>query len=525
MLAHARIPGRVVPFALGVCIAPALAAQKARPDPRLAAVDTYIEKTRVEWKVPAIAVAIVKDDSVVFAKGYGTLEIGGSRKTDENTLFAIGSASKAFTTAALAMLVDEGKLRWNDPATKYLPSLQLPDPWVTRELTVRDLVTHRVGLDRADALWELTDLSRDEVLRRQRFLGRIASFRVAFGYNNNMFLAAGQIIPAVTDTSWDDFVRTRILEPLGMRRTRTSTKPLASMDNVATPHAIVDDYQVIPVPWHNIDNIAPAGSINSSAIEMAQWMRLQLAGGTYGGKRLIASKTLAELHEPQTVIPREPWLSTLSPVNHQLMIPGSHFSLYGMGWFLQDYRGRKVVIHGGAIDGMRAMVGMVPEERLGVVALTNLNPTSADIAIVFRAFDEYFGGATRDWSHEILQSFKAQITHAVEARAKAEAQRVAGTSPSLPLEKYVGSYADSAYGAADVKEEGDHLVMRYGTATGDLVHWHYDTFQVQWRRPTRDRSFVTFTIGADGNPASLRTTGIPELQRVKPAERTASAPR
>ncbi len=207
------------------------------------------------------------------------------------------------------------------------------------------------------------------------------------------------------------------------------------------------------------------------------------------------------------------------------MIPGSHFALYGMGWFLQDYRGRKVVIHGGAIDGMRAMVGMVPEERLGVVALTNLNPTSADIAIVFRAFDEYFGGATRDWSREILQSFKAQITAAVAARAKAEAQRVAGTSPSLPLDKYVGSYADSAYGAADVKEEGDHLVMRYGTATGDLVHWHYDTFQVQWRRPTRDRSFVTFTIGADGNPASLKTAGIPELQRVKAAERTASAPR
>src|SRR5439155_16199776 len=273
---------------------------------------------------------------------------------------------------------------------------------------------------------------------------------------------------------------------------------LAQDPNVAAPHTTVHD-TVRAIPWHNIDNIGPAGSINSSARDMAEWVRLQLGRGTYKGRALISSANVDEMHSPQTVIPMEPWLSSASPVNHQ-MVPGSHFFLYGMGWFLQDYKGHKLVHHGGSIDGMRALVGMAPEERLGLVVLTNLNPSSIDEAVMFRIFDEYLGGEKRDWSQEILAGVAKLEAGNEAARRRREASRVAGTSPSLPLARYAGTYADSAYGDAVVREEGEKLVVQFGRTTGDLEHWHYDTFQITWRTATRDRALATFRLDAKGAP-------------------------
>ncbi|MGE0555973.1 MAG: serine hydrolase [Gemmatimonadales bacterium] len=500
-------------YSLLVLLAGRIDAASAQ-DRRLRNIDDYVAKARAEWQAPAFALAIVKDDSVVFAKGYGTLAAGGSQAADEHTLFAIGSSSKAFTTASLAMLVDEGKLDWDDRAVERLPGWQLADPWVTREIRIRDLIAHRVGLERADAIWGATDFSRADIMRRQRFIKPVASFRLTYGYNNHMFLAAGEVLKGVSGMSWDDFVRRRIFTPLGMRRSNTSTKAFGDDDNVATPHTTVDG-KVVQIPWHNIDNIGPAGSINSSVREMAEWVKLHLANGVYRGNRLVSEAAMRELHSPQTVIPLEPWLSTASPVNHQ-MVPGTNFFLYGLGWFLQDYKGRKIVQHGGSIDGMRALVGMVPDEGLGFVMLTNLNPSSIDEAVMFKVLDEYLGGPGRDWSADMLAGMRELERKADDARARLVASRRTDTRPSLPIAAYAGTYADSAFGTMQVRADGEALAIRFERRAGRATHWQLDSFRVDWEGVTGQWGIITFSLDAAGTVATASTGGL-ELGRVKEA--------
>jgi len=296
---------------------PSVHAQKSP----LQELDAYIEKAMQEWEVPGLAIAIVKDDQLVLAKGYGVREIGKGTPIDENTVFAIASNSKAFTAASLAMLVDEGKVNWDDPVTKYLVGFQLFDPYVTRELTVRDLLTHRSGLGQSPALWYGSDYDREEILRRIRYLEPSWSFRSRFGYQNVMYLAAGQIIPAVTGISWDDFVQQRIFTPLGMSSTNTSVTDLKGLSNVARPHGKIDD-KVKAIPYRNFDNIGPAGSINSNVVDLAQWVRLQLSEGLYQSERLLSPGVVQEMHTPQTIIPYDPAGS--------LLASGAHFRAYGM---------------------------------------------------------------------------------------------------------------------------------------------------------------------------------------------------
>jgi CubicO group peptidase (beta-lactamase class C family) len=469
--------------------------------------EAYVNKAIADWGVPGVAVAIVKDDRVVFARGFGVRELNKPAPVDEHTLFAIGSSSKAFTAASIAMLVDEGKLKWDDPATKYLPGFQLFDPYSTRELMVSDLLSHRSGLTRGDLIWYGSAYDRDEILRRVRYLKPSWSLRSRFGYQNIMYLAAGQIIPSVTGKTWDDFVRERIFTPLGMKSTNTSIRTLNNSDNVATPHAKIDD-KVQVVAWRNIDNIAPAGSINSNVTDMAQWVRLQLGGGVYQSQRLLSSAAIKEMQTPQTVIRIEGTQATL--------YPEAHFLNYGLGWFLSDYRGRKVVEHGGAIDGMRAEVAMMPEEKLGLVILTNLNGTILPQALMFKIFDLYLAAPTRDWSAEMLKSMKGLEDQAKSAEKKLETERVTGTAPSLPLDKYAGTFQSEMYGDSKVAAENGKLVVRFGpNYTGDLEHWNYDTFRVKWRDPIQGKGFVNFKLNTQGKVDSLTIENISEFTRAK----------
>ncbi len=487
-----------------VVIGPGFArAQQAQgPGP---AFDEYVNNAIKEWQVPGLAIAIVKDDRIVLAKGYGVRELGKPTAVDERTLFAIGSSSKAFTAAAVAMLVDDGKVKWDDPVTKYLPNFQLFDPYTTRELTVGDLLTHRSGLARGDLLWYGSAYDRDEVVRRVRYLKPSWSLRSRFGYQNIMFLAAGQILPSVTGKSWDVFIRERIFTPLGMKASSTSIKALDVSDNVATPHAKIED-KVQTVHWRNIDNIAPAGSINSNVVDMAQWVRLQLGGGLYENKRLLSSGVVKEMQTPQTII-------RIEGVNERLY-PVAHFLNYGMGWFLSDYRGRKVVEHGGAIDGMRAEVAMMPEEKLGLVILTNLHGSILPQALMYRIFDSYLGAPQRDWSAEMLKSIKALEEQGKTAEKKAEAERVKGTTPSLQLEKYAGTYQSEMYGEVKVALENGKLVTRFGpNFTGDLEHWNYDTFRVKWRDSMQGKAFANFRLNPQGKVESINLENISEFTR------------
>ncbi len=457
----------------------------------LSGFDDYVNKAMRDWDVPGVAIAIVKDDKVVFAKGYGVKKLGDSAPVDERTLFAIGSSSKAFTAAALAMLVDEGKVKWNDPVTKYLPDFEMYDPYVTREMTIRDLLCHRSGLERGDFLWYGTDTDRDEIIRHIRFIKPSWSFRSNFGYQNLMFLTAGQVVSKVAGKSWDAFIAERIFKPLGMTSSDTSITAFKPGDNISTPHAMFDD-KAEPIAWRKIDNIAPAGSINSNVTEMAQWIRLQLGQGTYQGKRIFSSGAAKEMHSPQTIIP-------LSG-NMEMLYPDAHFLSYGLGWFLSDYHGRKLVEHGGAIDGMRAEVALIPEEKLGVVVLTNMNGTILPHLLMYRAVDAYLGLSNpKDWSADVLKTYNALLEQGKAAAKKQEESRVLNTKPSLALDKYAGTYKNDLYGEVKVTDNGGKLNVRFGPPfVSDLEHWHYDTFRATYRGAGESKSFVTFTLNSQG---------------------------
>jgi CubicO group peptidase (beta-lactamase class C family) len=464
--------------------------------------DDYVHKAMKEWEVPGIAVAIIKGDQIVLAKGYGVRKLGDPTPVDERTLFAIGSSSKAFTAASVAMLVDGGKVKWDDPVTKYLPEFEMYDPYVTRELTVRDLLTHRSGLQRGDFLWYGTELDRDEILKRTRYLKPSWSLRSTFGYQNLMYLAAGQLVSRVSGKTWDEFIRERFFVPLGMTASSTSINAFKTANNVATPHSKIED-KVTVIPWRNIDNIAPAGSINSNVVDMAQWVRLQLGEGTYQGQKLFGAAQAKEMHAAQTVIRFEPPYSTF--------YPEAHFLNYGLGWFLSDYRGRKVVEHGGAIDGMRAQVAMIPEEKLGLVVLSNMNGSGLPTALMYRIFDSLLGTPSRDWSADLRKTMKTLEEAGKAAEKKQEAERVANTNPSVALDKYAGTYRNELYGDVKVTHDAGKLSMRYGPAfTGDLSHWHYDTFRARFFAAGDAKVLVTFALNAQGKLDTL-TLGLPGM--------------
>ncbi len=486
----------------------ALAVVPAQPrlaqEARLEGLDDYIVQAMRAWEVPGLALALVTRERVLLAKGYGVKRLGDPALVTEHTLFAIGSASKAFTAAALAMLVDEGKVHWDDPVLKYLPEFQLWDPYVTRELTIRDLLAHRSGLDRADLVWYGATLERAEILRRMRSLPPRWSFRSRFGYQNIMYVAAGEVVRAVTGKSWEEFVRERIFQPLGMSSTTTSVKALSAASDVATPHARIEGV-VRPIPWREIDAMAPAGSINSSVWEMARWIQLQLGEGEYQGRRLWSVEVAREMHAPQTILRREPPFADL--------FPEAHFLTYGLGWFLHDYRGRKIVEHGGNIDGMTALVVLVPEEHFGFVILTNMNQTLLTHALKYRILDAYFTAPPRDWSAEFLKTAQRLQEQQQALWKKIEEARVKGTAPSVPQAQYAGIYENEVYGTIQVAEEGGRLVLRWGSArVGDLEHWHYDTFRVRWRDPMLPQALVTFSLNAEGDVerVSARFLGFPE---------------
>jgi len=469
--------------------------------------NSYVAKAMKDWETPGLAIAIVKNDSVIFAKGYGVKKLGENSPVTPKTIFAIASTTKAMTAACLGMLVDSSKVRWDDPVTKYLPWFQLYDPYVTRELMVRDILCHRSGLERGDNLWYFSPYSREEVLRRVRFLKPAWSFRSHYGYQNIMFVAAGEIIPSVTGMSWDSFIAERLFKPLGMTRTNTSVKYLAGMDDVATPHEMIED-KMQPVVWPNFDNVGSAGAVNSCVQDMAQWVRLNLNGGVFNGKRLVSSDVMKEMQTPQTIIR----LDSLD----QALRPSNHFAAYGFGWSLRDYLGRKLVQHDGALDGMRARVVFVPEEKLGFVILMNSQNTNLHSSIAYRILDHYLGGPERDWSSELLKIVKDQEVKDKAEEKKKEDDRVKGTKPSLALEAYVGTYDNEMYGPATVKLENGRLTMQfYPTYVGDMNHWHYDTFQVIWKDKSLDKDMITFTLGPDGKVNEMRWQGFTVFKKAK----------
>ena len=465
--------------------------------------DAYVVKGIADWRIPGLAVAVIKDGKVVHVKGHGVRELGKPDRVDEHTLFAIGSTTKAMTAALIGMLVDEKKVAWDDPVTKHLPEFQLKDSAVTRELTIRDLLTHRAGLGNADFLWYGQENTIDEILRRTRLLDPAYSLRSGFVYQNVMYGAAGELIARVTGKPWTEVVRTRIFEPLEMRETYATLKQVPAGANVASPHAIVRD-RVKVIENMSVDSVAAAGSVWSSVHDMAKWLQFLLDGGRVGGasgKPLLSEATVAELFRPHAFVPASQYPTS------QLVKP--HWMTYGLGWFQQDYRGRAVDFHTGSIDGMIAIAGLIRDEKLGMFVLANLSGGELRHALMYTVFDRYAAKPDRDWSVDLLKVYGDIRERGEQQRARAEAQRVKGTSPTHPLEAYTGTYTDPLRGEIVVTLEQGVLKMRYGTGiSGPLEHWHYNTFQGNWTADWRGPGMVNFVLApSTGRPALIEFQG------------------
>jgi CubicO group peptidase (beta-lactamase class C family) len=476
--------------------------------------DDYITSAMKQWQVPGLAVAVVKNDKVVLSKGYGVRRLGETAPVDDQTIFAIGSITKSFTAGALGLLVDEGKIKWDDPVSKHMPRFQLHDAYSNKEMTIRDLLCHRGGMARHDLLWYGSSFGRDKVLESLRHVKPDWSFRSKFGYQNIMFLAAGEVVPAVTKKSWDDFLHERIFEPLGMSHSNTTITKLSQSNNVATPHQKIED-KMECIPWRNIDNVAGAGSINSNVADMIQWVRLHLNNGKWDKKQLLSSGVVQEMQMPQTVIRVEGAAAKLNP--------HSHLSAYGLGWMISDYRDHKLVEHGGAIDGMRAQAAFIPEEKLGLVILANSGGTALPTALMYRILDHHLAVPPKDWSAAYLKVMKAGEELGKKARKKQEEDRVKDTKPSLSLDKYAGTYKSEIYGEVKVTLEKNgekdkskqKLVVRFSSPfTGELEHWNYDTFRLIPGDRTQEKQLVTFTLDAKGKVAEVKLADAPDTDLV-----------
>ena len=469
--------------------------------------DAYVNRGLERLQIPGAAVAVVKDGKLLFAKGYGVRTLGDTGRVDAHTLFQIASNTKAFTTAALAMLVDEGKLAWDDPVTKYLPDFQLYDPYVTREFTIRDLVTHRsgLGLGAGDLLWFHSNYDRAEIIHRIRAAKPASSFRSRYAYDNVLYIAAGEIVAAVSGKSWDDFITRRILAPLGMTESGTRVAVLSSTRNVAAPHG-VEKGKLQVVPRDSIDNTGPAGGIVSNVSDMAKWLLCRLDSGRYAGGRLFSERQAQVMWSGQTILPigdPPPPLAALRP----------DFSEYGLGWFMRNYRGRKLVAHTGGLAGMTSQVMLVPSERLGLVILTN-GESSLMSALAYRLLDAFFGAPPTDWVAAFAQAEqlgRAAADSIVRARASSR-DSLAG--PSLPLARYGGTYRDDLYGDATITLENGRLVLRFSHSpafVGDLEHWQHDTFIARWRTAHIEDAYVSFALRPDGSIEQFKMEAVSPL--------------
>jgi len=493
-----RLPPALVAVVVALCL---VASPAAQPAP-LAGFDDLVARAMKDWRVPGLAMAVAKDGKVVLERGYGVRQLGQPDAVDTHTLFAIGSTTKAMTAALVGMLVDDKLLAWDDPVVKHLPWFQLKDPAVTRELTVRDLLTHRGGLGNADYLWYGQSNSTEEILKRVRLIEPSYSVRSSFIYQNVMYAAAGAVIEAAGRKPWAEAIRLRIFEPLAMRDSIATATTLKAHSNVAAPHDIVGG-QVRAIENMSVDPVASAGAVWSSVSDMAKWMQCLLDGGRIGGsggKRLIGEGTFAELFKPQTIAPFDMYPTT--------GVVKPHWMTYGLGWFQQDYRGRAVDFHTGSIDGMTAIHGLLRDDRLGVYVLANLDHAELRHALMYTVFDRYIGAPERDWSGELLKLYTGLKQQADETREKEEAKRVRGTKPSLPLAQYAGTYSDPLRGDVEVTAVDGGLRLHYGPGfVGSLEHWHYNTFRAKWTAEWRAPALVTFALNAAGRPTDVELMG------------------
>ena len=492
-----HLPGSILMFLImisslssGVCLAQVPVREE------LKGLEEYIIRGMADWKIPGLAVSVVKDGEIIFEKGFGVRKLGGDEPVDEHTVFGVASTSKAMTVTALGMLVDEGRIDWDDRVRDHLPWFELSDPWVSDVVTIRDLLTHRVGMGRitGNRLVFMPDRDRRTILDHIRYQPFEIPFRSGYLYSNMMYMVAGLIIEGATGSKWDDFLPGRLFAPLGMNSASVSVTRIADGDNAAWPHQEIEGI-IRPVPRRNFDNVGPAASVNASANDMAQWMLLNLEEpGTYKDKMLVSKEVMNQIFQPQHVF------TANDPLRNG-------YSAYALGWSIGAFEGYRIFQHGGATDGMNSLVVLLPEKDLGIFIAGNLF-CSFRPALARWIMDAFLGiDREQDWHQLYLEQNQKLMEVALRRKKEVDDARIEGTAPSLSLEKYTGRYYDRVYDDVEVRIGADgKLEMQFWgdpEMTAYLEHWHYDTFRASWKNPAMREKFVNFDTGTDGRARQL----------------------
>ncbi len=505
---------RVLVIATGLSMA---AAASAAPPPDF---DAHVDKVIRDHDVPGMAIAIVEQGKIVHAKGYGVRRLGGTEAVDADTLFPTGSTGKAFTAAALAILVDEGKLHWDDKVIDHLPDFRMYDPWVTREITVRDLLVHRsgLGLGAGDLLFiPRSSRSRTDIVRALRNLKPATSFRSNYAYDNILYIVAGEVIAATSGQDWESFMRERVFKPAGMDSSVSDEKDRFANPNRAQPHARLDPrvrglgpQQVLPEREGLGQVGAPAGGLSSSANDLAHWLQIQLAHGALpdsDGKRLYSEASAQAMWTPQVPVPINTYPAPISDITPQ-------FSSYALGWNVQDYRGVKVVQHGGAVFGVLTFIVLVPERNLGISLQINSEDVGVMRGLGYELLDHYLGFEPRDWVAAFDTWYKQRLDGGLAAlQASGKSARKASRS-SLPASGYAGRYADAWYGPIEITERSGKLRIDFQQTpnmAGTLSHWQYDTFRSEWDDSSIEPAYVTFALDAEGKVARMTMKPVSPL--------------
>jgi CubicO group peptidase (beta-lactamase class C family) len=430
-----------------------------------------IEKARQVWAVPGLSVGVVYKNEVAFSQGFGTKKAGTGNLVDASSQFAIASNTKAFIAAALATLVQDKQIQWDDPVRSYLPEFEMYDEYVTAHITIKDLLCHRAGLGTfsGDVIWYKSQLSASEVIERIKYIPQAYEFRSGYGYSNLMFITAGEVIKSVTGQTWDQYIKEQFLTPLGMDQTITSTHELST--NQATPHKPAHDTNQ-PISWVNWDNMGAAGGIISSATDMTKWIQMLLNQGVFNGDTLLDKDQINEMWTPHN--------SFVINEKSKMNPPGRNFNGYGLGWGVFDYYGRKVMTHSGGYDGMYSRVVIIPEEELGFVILSN-SMSGIIGALMFDLINQYLKADTRDWqeyyfSRDVGPGMHQWTTDRISARKH-------NTEPTIPIASYSGTYHDPMYGAISIALNDGQLRLSFEHApdlSATLIHWQHDTWEIKW---------------------------------------------
>ena len=480
--------------------------------------ENRVESLRKEIGVPGMAVAIVENDKVTLAKGFGVKRLGSPERVDADTIFPTGSTGKAFTVAALGILVDQGKIDWDDKVIDHLPGFQMYDPWVTREMTIRDLLVHRsgLGLGAGDLLFvPRTNLSRAESVRRLRYIKPATSFRSAYAYDNILYMVAGQLIEDVSGETWEKFTANHVLKPAGMLHSTTDDEGHFASPDRAQPHARmngglrgVGDQSVLNERDNLGANASPAGGLAVSANDMARWLMIQLDGGALPDKggRLFSQAAHDQMWKPTVLQPVAQRTGALAPTQPM-------FSTYALGWDVQDYRGHKIVWHGGAVFGFLTAVVLIPEKQVGFSIEINSEDGAIILGLMYELLDHYLGLPKDSWPEKITADRRQRVQEALKMYQSAAATP-AKVGPSLPLERYVGTYADPWYGNIEVAQANGGLTIDFKSTPrmgGALEHWQYDSFITRFDDKTIEPAYVTFGLNADGKVERITMKAVSPL--------------